>query len=493
MLTEKQKVAALVILLLLGSRLKLGWAALIPVALTLAWIDHKYVFGVYPTQYSMLFVMISLLFTLRYEASDHKRWLFLAGLSVGLVFVFKYNVGLTVAAAGVAAIAAKAIVGGTYEGQRRRPVMLGLGSIGVVLAGFAVIVGAMAAYLAYDGALGAMIDHFLHHVSAYSETRSVPLPPVKLVGPAAAVALVSVIGAFLVLRKAPRFFSVYVAGVTALATVALLVPARLYVLKISASAAVAYFPPLLLLICLGMIVWKSRRELRSDSGRAQWWSRNGSSVIVGLFALGAYLEVYPRADYYHLVRVLPPIFLFAVMLGVRWLGSDPSSTARRSVARREAMLCGAAVVVVFAVIGVKDTWLPQLDSRGRFVDRIPLSIDRARGIMVNRRQAGLIEGLTRAIEEHSAPGDPIFSFAQRGCAFYVLTGRKNPTPFVWWRAVGIKGEHRERLLAMIANRQFKLILLQDQLTDQRVRDAVGQNYHPVASVTDIAVYQRNEP
>ncbi|HET9531955.1 MAG TPA: hypothetical protein VFQ92_16465, partial [Blastocatellia bacterium] len=132
------------------------------------------------------------------------------------------------------------------------------------------------------------------------------------------------------------------------------------------------------------------------------------------------------------------------------------------------------------------------DSRLRFVERTPLTIERANGLLVSRGQAKLIEGLASAINENSSPGDPIFSFAQRGTGFYFLTGRRNPTRFIWWRNVGIKSEDRAAAMEMINNRAVKLILLQDSLKDRRVRDAVTSNYDRVKSVADIGIYLRRE-
>ena len=65
--------------------------------------------------------------------------------------------------------------------------------------------------------------------------------------------------------------------------------------------------------CWGM--WQLYEE--QTGSRRLGGDRHGAIAITGLFALAVYLEVFPRADYYHLVRVLPPVFLFFVALIVR--------------------------------------------------------------------------------------------------------------------------------------------------------------------------------
>ena len=64
------KMLTLVALFFVAKRLTSGWAALVPVALTLGWLGHKYIFGVVPTQYSLLFVLLGMIFMLNYDRSD---------------------------------------------------------------------------------------------------------------------------------------------------------------------------------------------------------------------------------------------------------------------------------------------------------------------------------------------------------------------------------------------------------------------------------------
>src|SRR5262249_3623522 len=54
------KLFSLILLYLIGRRLSGSWPALIPVALTLGWLGHRYIFNVHPTQYSMVFVLLAM-------------------------------------------------------------------------------------------------------------------------------------------------------------------------------------------------------------------------------------------------------------------------------------------------------------------------------------------------------------------------------------------------------------------------------------------------
>jgi hypothetical protein len=346
--------------------------------------------------------------------------------------------------------------------------------------------------MALNGALGAMVDHFLHHAAAYSGARAVPLPPIKWIGPAVVALLVAAAGAGILLRKAPRWFEPYLIAVLIIGSAIILIPRKLQLMKASGTALVAYLPIFLFVGLAAIMIWFFMKAKTAEDRRLLW-VESGAMVIVGLFALGAFLEMYPRADYYHLVRILPPIFLLLLLVIIRSTALLANLfNSRLKSPGRAAVLCGLIPLVFLTLVGVKDTWQPQFDSSFRFVDREPLSIERANGIKVSRRHKEFVEGMTRAVEENSSPDDHIFSFAQRGTGFYFLATRQNPTRFVWWRSVGIKGEARKSVLEMIAGRKPKLILVQDSLTDPRVRDAVNANYHKITAVADIAIYDRNQ-
>ncbi|HJQ68007.1 MAG TPA: glycosyltransferase family 39 protein [Blastocatellia bacterium] len=486
------KMLSLVTLFVLSKRLTSSWIALAPVALTLSWLGHKYIFGVVPTQYSLVFVLVGLLFMLNYDRTEKRSWLFASGIAIGVVFLFKYNVGILLLGTGTALILLRDTIGLSGNPLPRKLVE-SVKRASVYWTGFALVMLALVAYMALNNALGAMVDHFLHHAAAYSEARAVPLPSIKLIGPAVLALLIAAAGAVILSRKAPRLLESYLIAVLITGSLVILIPGRLQLMKASGTALVAYLPVFLFIGVAVFLLWLFRWKAKSDDERRRQWKLFGPIIIVMLFALGAFLEMYPRADYYHLVRILPPIFLLLLLVIIR--GGERLGEVfegRLRAPRRAAILCGLIPLIFLSLVGVKDTWKPQFDSSFHMLDREPLEIERAEGIKVTPRQKEFIEEMTRAIEANSAPGDQIFSFAQRGTGFYFLADRRNPTRFVWWRTVGIKSDARESVLKMIADREPKLVLVQDSLTDPRVRDTVDANYHEVAAVADIAIYDRNE-
>ncbi len=477
------KLATLTTLFYAARRLASHWAALVPVGLTLFWIGYKYIFGVYPTQYSLLFALLGLIAMLRYNETERKTWLLVCGLAVGAVFIFKYNVGILLVASGTAIIAIKETL--ATDRSLRARIVAALKKAMIFWAGFAAVFLAMAAFLAYQGALGAMADHFLHHVAAYSEERAVRPPHPRQLLPWAGLMSVAAIGAVIALFRAAKFFEACLVVVFIALAGVLVFPGRAFVVKNSALVTVAYLPIFLFVVTIIWVIIEFRRK------RSECWPSVGPLVITGFFALGIYMEVYPRADYYHLVRVLPAVFLLLLVLLTRvtaWLESRFQN--RLPAPRRAALLCAAVPLALLSIIGFRESWQPEFDSPFRMRENTELQIERARGMLVTRRQAEMVEDLARLIEANSAADDYIFSFSQRGTAFHFLTNRRNPTRFVWWRSVGIRNQNREAAIEMIRNRVPKLIILQDSLKSPRIRETVAENYTPVGSVGGLAVFSR---
>ena len=473
------KLGALILLFGAGRRLTNGWVALVPVGLTLSWLGYGQVFNVYPDQYLMPFGLAGLICMLKYDSSSRLKWLVLCGLMTGAVFLFKHNVGVLLAGAATVAVAMRELI----ATRRIRP---SLRVASVFVAAFGTVVALLVAYLLFTKSLSAMVAHFLHHAAEYSESRSASLPPPDLLLPVVVIGLAVFGFAFVLLFVSVRALEAYMFMILVAGSIIFVRAQRGDVPNDAMLASVAYLPPALFFGTLLLMLWQLIRNRRDLS---HWWSRNGPLVITGLFALAIYLEVFPRADYYHLVRVLPPVFLFLVVCLYRTfavLNRRMKAVIERPA--QAAMLTAAIPVVFLVAIGLNNTWAPEFDSSFHFNDKRELAIARGKGLFVEERQAELTEGLVKLIEANSSPDDYIFSFAQRGSALYFLANRRNPTRFLWWRSVGISSDEREAVMAMIADRRAKLIVVQDVAANKEIQDFISDNYEQVGTVADIAVY-----
>jgi 4-amino-4-deoxy-L-arabinose transferase-like glycosyltransferase len=491
------KLATLLLVYVLARRLTNERLALLPVALTLAWLGYEHIFNPYPDVYFMLPALAGLLCALRYDESSRAGWLLLMGLMAGAVFLFKHNVGVFVMGCGLVALVLRDWTAGEYS-SRRQLVNELVKRAAIYLLGFVAVVAAMIAYLYSQHALGAMVEHFRHHATAYSESRAIALPSVKQLWPAALALLIAIGGALVLAKRAPRFLAAFITIVVLLMAALVLWPGRAFIVKQSATAAVAYLPLALFALIAAAALWPGKwswrslvNEFQSREARREWWRRNGASLTVMLFALGVYLEMFPRADYYHLVRVLPPVFLLLLVALVRSRRAVEGRLAQLQVSPRAASLIVFAPILLLVVIGWQATWRPQFDGRFRFVDRKELAVERGRGIRVGPQQAALVDGLVKLIQDNSAADEPIFSFSQRASALYFLAARRNPTRFLWWRSVGISKAERDSVMQMIAERQPKLVVVQEIAATEKMREYIGQYYSRLGAVADLAVYGRD--
>ncbi|MEN3334036.1 MAG: hypothetical protein V7641_3401 [Blastocatellia bacterium] len=509
------KLLTLVLIFHLGRRLASPRAALLPVALTLAWLGYEHIFNPYPDIYFMPLALLGLLCALHYDQSERTGWLLLGGLAAGAVFLFKHNVGVFVFGCGLVAVALRESMVGAASGRGEFTSGL-LKRAAIYFLGFASLIAAMAVYLYSQHALGAMVEHFRHHAAAYSESRAVGLPSIKQLWPLALTLTAASIGALLLAKHAPRRLAAFITITALLMAVLVLWPGRAFVFKQAATAAVAYLPPALFAIVAAAALWPGKQafqpggerltwrkrakaiwqslasKFQTKAARRDWWQRNGAMITVLLFAVGVYLEMFPRADYYHLVRVLPPVFLLLLVALMRARpGIERSLRPPLKVSARATWLIVCAPLLLLVVIGWQATWRPQFDGRFRFVDRQALAIERGRGILVGQQQAALVDGLVQLIQDNSAADETIFSFSQRASALYFLAARRNPTRFLWWRSVGISRAERDTVMQMISERQPKLIVVQEIAATEKTRDFIGQYYHRLGAVADLAVYARD--
>ena len=161
-------------------------------------------------------------------------------------------------------------------------------------AGFAAIVAPALAYLAYKGVLGAMIGHFASLAGQYGDKKSIALPPARLIAPVVVGLIAVAVVGVLVGRFTPKLFEAFIVLVLVCGVAVILIPGRAFAVKTSATAAVAYMPLTLFVVAALFVASQFRNRSRSE-----WWSSAGPIAIVSLFALGAYLEMYPRADITH--------------------------------------------------------------------------------------------------------------------------------------------------------------------------------------------------
>ena len=460
------------------------WVALIPVVLTLAWLGHKHIFNVHPTQYSLSFALFGLYMMLTYYESNKKRNLIISGIMVGVVFIFKYNVGLLLTiTVSTAIILSEYIRSSNIQSWPFLKCILT--RLTLFIGGTVSMVSVALFYLSVKGALAPMVDHFLHYAAEYSEERAIGLPGARMLVPVVSFLALAVLIGLLIRRLMPAGFIVYTFALIGALFFLILGPGAI-VFKESVTSAMSYIPAIVLLDAAVLIGYQGYKLKRPSKVVDVDPLREGKVLIVLMFVLGTYLEVFPRADYYHLVRVLPPVFLLIILLiyngGIRIRRLKPEMFGL--------YLAVSCLPLVFLLLtGIKDTWRPQFENGFHFNDDTPINVERARGILVNKELAMLIEDVTRYIDQNSGPGDPVFSFARRGGGLSFLAGRRNTSRIIWWDSSGIKREDKDAVISMLEGKRAKLVLIQEKLDDKLVLECVERKYEIIGIVSDIKVFR----
>jgi hypothetical protein len=533
------KVAAALLLYCVGRRYLPAGLALMPVLMMLSWVGYGDILKVFPTQYGMVLLLAAWALALKADVSDREggaalsgrtRWVLLvaAGGLAGGVFIFKQNVGLFACGAvvGVAACSAWSQPNRATKGSWRSAFSRAL----EVAAGIALVIIPAAGYLASTSALMPMLEHFRRHAVAYEEAKGIALPaPSMLMVSSVAALVVAAIGV-LAFRNARRLIPYFLVLVTLLLLGVVAIgdsgpSAQLYR---SLAAQVYYLP---IYSVLGGVIWAVVEYFRGNHAHA--------AALAGLVLIpaAAFIEVFPRSDPDHLVRVLPPSLLLLCILayefGRRYAAID-SGKARGALASGAASgvdfsiagessscqsyvlsapaygrwfpsLLVVGVAVVISAIGVRVTWAPQFDSGFRLVENTPLEFERGRGVYGSEIEADRFNRVVDFVQQHSNPGDPIFTTARKMTATYFFAARPNTTRMLWFDSAGIPGEDRELVYQAIQDHKYKLILIAAagdsdvegspniEASETRIRSLLAESYHKTATIAGINIFEPGPP
>jgi len=477
------KVVSALLLYVVARRYLNPWAALAPVAMMLAWIGYGDLLKVFPTQYGMPLLLGAWLCALKStEAGTRQardRWLFAAGALTGLVFVFKQNVGVFASAAACGAV----LVAAWLDDRSTYPLSRVIKSLATVVGGLLITIGPMCIYLAAHSALRPMLEHFLHHAAAYEEAKGIalPNPSVLLSSLAVAAAAAAVIG--VVYRRSARLGQVCLGVLFAIALGIVLFEPRLHSARVNnfdlSLAAEVYYLPIYAIAAAAVGVLLRRRS-GDLPGAIQL-------AIGALFALAAFLEIFPRSDADHLARVLPCSFIVACALFVarRPAGGCSDSPldagghpSKKPIASSRARYITAAGLFLLTVsLGIRVTWAPQFDPGWQFHDRAPLKFPRGSGVMDTPPEAAMLNDVVAFIQSGTNPNEPILAVSRKMTGLYFFAARPNTTRLEWYDSPGIPLNDREDIYDRVTMKQFKLIVFGTDLAEMGSAETTEISHH----------------
>jgi len=247
------------------------------------------------SQIAMLFWLAAVLALLRFLPAHRLRWLAAAGCGVGLTLITKQNLGVFLGVTLAAVVAVDALRDG--EQFVRRLITRAAVMLGGALPPLALVV----LVYARRGTLVDLIDRVVVGLLYVRQLPIVSVPWIYGSGDFGSVVLTYFPAAMFHLAF-EHHFPVLMAPVF---------------LLLGFAVKAVYFAPLLALAAGFVLLWRGLRARRS---RAEW----SALVLIVVFAATAYASMLYRADWTHLMNVLPPLLILCVVMlercaaHVRW-------------------------------------------------------------------------------------------------------------------------------------------------------------------------------
>lgn len=421
--------------------------ALVPALLTAVWLPPGGPFRPAPIQYETVFLLAAIFFTLKWVDGKCPRHIFAAGLAVGMVALFKQNVGVYAAVA----LALSLIFAGrdvprslraikdAYAGSLRSHLRSHIAAAAGVLLP---LIG-LAVYLIANGALGPAIrvfasgpgDHIQMKLTGY------PLPKhalLILIGGAASLIVLNRAA-----RKLPRHGALMLAVIMALGAAFAVLAPRPFV-----DNSIYWFPPLL----FAYSVWLYARRAPEGDDEPDGGGKSHLLVLI-LFSLAAFGEVFPRSVRGLVIGTLPPAF--ALMTYALTRGRAPGG-------HRRALALASVVLIIFGLRTVLPRYFAFEGAGVRLKAETELGFERGRGVFLPEGRAREVDETVALIQSRVAEGGYFFAHALDASTYYFLAARKSPTGATLWNDAGTTDAERRRTMSTLIEEDVRLVLTNEQ-------------------------------
>jgi 4-amino-4-deoxy-L-arabinose transferase-like glycosyltransferase len=448
----------------------------------------------------MLFILAAIYFTLRWLDSKRAIHLFAAGLAVGMVAVFKQNVGVY---AGVALALsyvlntrglprsfkeAKQIYLDSWKnGGARMHLAAGLG--------FILPLAAMAIYLLSHRALGAALRVFLKGPGEHLQMKFTGYPLPKYAGLIFIAAAIAIAVASRFARRKPGLArAINIAVIGGALVCALFAP------QAAIDNTIFWFAPALFTYA----AWRYLRNSRdTESEFADGQRARGVLLVLLMFALASFGEVFPRSVRGLLIGTMPPAFILMAFLFARNFPinrkpeSEPAPPTKQAASTQRLALAVAAVVLAaFALRTILPHYVHFDAARGlRFRADTELGFDRGRGIYLPGKRVEEVTAMVVGIQSRVEPGGYFFAHALDATSYYFLADRNSPTGATLWNDAGTNNAERARTVAALQDKQVRLVLTSEQaMLNERYQplvDLLKNDFHPTETIGKVIFLERN--
>lgn len=437
---------------------------------SLLWLRPNGPFKSVPMHYGALFLAAALFFFLKYENRKRLLLIFFAGASLGLVALFKHNIGAYALLGSLVFLSAEDSTLDYRLGLNLRNYRRVL----VLLIGCAATVLPMLAYMQVRGALVPMLRTILFGPGEFLLNRlAIPLSPLA---PAVLVVALS-LGAYAAykLRSRPSL------GLAIWIT--LIVAVGAFVLRgnqADVNQIIFYFPMLVLLCALIGVVFAKHVAI----------TERRALLILFIFAAAALMEVFPRFAREQSIAAMP--FVMLVLIYLLFILRTEIKALTGAAPQYQAAL--AILPIMFVLMEGWVFFNTYFDGDLHFKARSELAIERGRRVYFPESTASLIDEVVNYVQQRVPPGGYAFAQSDAGTSFLFLADRRNVSNAQFWIGVGVTPEQRAATLDRIDKTQTKLIITSDDILAVEkyapMREYIERNFRETIRFEDIVILER---
>jgi len=464
------KVLTVVVIYLSGRQLMPTAWALLSALGSLLWLRPNGPFKSVPMHYGALFLAAALLFLLKYENRRKLTFIFFAGASLGLVALFKHNIGAYALLGSLVLLAAE-------DGTLKYRASINLRNqrrILVLLIGCAATVLPVVGYMQARGAFIPMLRTILFGPGEFLLNRlAIPLSP--LVPAVFLIVLSACTYAAHKLRSHPSpGLAVWIALIAAVGA---------FVARGSQSDVnqIIFYLPMLVLICaLSVVVF----------GKALPIAERRALLVLFIISAAALMELFPRFAREQSIAAMP--FVMPVLFYMLFVSRGRIRTLAGGNFRYRAAL--AVLPIIFLFMEGRVFFNTYFDSGLQFRATAQVAVERGRGVYFPEATASLIDSVVSYLQRRVPPGGYAFAQSDAGTSFLFLSDRRNISDAQFWIGVGVTREQREATLERIDKTRTKLIITSDDIMAAEkftpMREYIELNFKETARFDDVVILER---
>lgn len=445
-----------------------AWA-LCATSFSLIWLRPNGPFKAVPMHYGAFFLSLALFLLLRKTVTPLR--FFAAGLALGMLALFKHNIGAYVLASALATFLVD-----EQEAKLSFKHLLGQYQQALfLLAGFALPVIPILIFFQAKGALAQMVNTLLFGPGEFLLNRlaSAPLPLLPLLF--ALFLFVCAVAANKFKEQRAIAAAIFIFAILSIALFVLFAPQP-------AVDSLIFYIPFFIIVAGLYFVWFARR-FQLHSQRAL--------MLLTLFAASALMEAFPRFAREQAIAAMPVVALLLFYLLYTFQPSIEKFAGDKLKFKVALVILPLALFLMGARVFAQTFF----DRALRLRSNTELSIERGRRVYFPADKADEINQVANYICERVPEGGYFFAESYAGSSFLFLTDRNNPSGAQFWGGVGVKESERLATLEALQRVGVKLIVTSNRDLEAEkyapMREFINQNFRLTRQFGEVLILERN--